>query len=194
MIIVGNEPVEVEKGLLAGGFCCPVCSGVLRPWGSARRRVLRCRGGEVWRCFRRGRCSGCGRTHVLLAQDCLVRRRDEVVVVGAALVLKAAGRGHRVVAGMLGIPASTVRGWFRRFGANAEQVRVWFTVLAHSLDPLLGPIVPTGSVVGDAVEAIGVAARAGSLRLGPLGPWWFACRASHGRLLSNTGCPWAVVV
>ena len=193
MIIVGNEPVEVENGLLAGGFCCPDCSGVLRPWGSARRRVLRCVGGVVWRCVRRGRCSGCGRTHVLLPHDCLVRRRDESVVIGAALVLKAAGRGHRVVAGVLGVPAATVRGWFRRFAVNAGPIRGWFTVLAHGLDPLLGPIVPTGSVVGDAVEAIGVAARAASLRLGVVSPWWFACRASAGRLLSNTGCPWAVV-
>ena len=42
MIIVGIEPLEVERGLFAGEIGCPDCSGVLRPWGSARRRVLRC--------------------------------------------------------------------------------------------------------------------------------------------------------
>ena len=45
MIIVGNDRLEVESELLAGGFGCPDCSGVLRPWGSARGRVLRCAGG-----------------------------------------------------------------------------------------------------------------------------------------------------
>lgn len=194
MIIVGNEPVEVDSGLFGGEIGCPDCEGVLRPWGTARRRVLRCAGGYVWRRPRRGRCGGCGRTHVLLSEDSLVRRRDETVVIGAALVMRAAGGGHRRAADVLGLPAATVRGWFRRFVSQAEAIRVWFTVLAHGLDPLLGPIVPTGSRVGDAVEAIAVAARAGSLRLGLSLPWWFASRASRGRLLSNTGCPWAAVV
>jgi hypothetical protein len=155
VIIVGNDRLEVETELFAGGVCCPACSGVLRPWGSARRRVLRCAVGEVWRRPRRGRCANCGGTHVLLAEDSLVRRRDETVVIGAALTMKAAGHGHRSAADMLGLPPSTVRGWFRRFA---------------------------------------VAARAASLRLGVLRPWWFASRASKGRLLSNTGCPWAPTV
>jgi len=92
---------------------------------------------------------------------------------------------------MAGVPMSTVRGWFRRFAANAEAIRVWFTVLAHDLDPMLAPLVPTASSLGDAVEAIAVAARAASLRLAPVKPWLFASAASAGRLLSNTGCPWA---
>ena len=96
MIIVGNDRLEVETELVAGGFGCPACSGVLRPWGSARGRVLRCAAGEVWRHPRRGRCVGCGGTHVLLTVDSLVRRRDEVAVIGSALVMKAAGRGHRI--------------------------------------------------------------------------------------------------
>jgi hypothetical protein len=131
---------------------------------------------------------------VLLGHDSLVRRRDEATVIGAALVMRAAGDGHRRAADVLGLPASTVRGWFRRFTSNAGLIRVWFTVLAHGLDPLLGPVAPTATVVGDAVEAIAVAARASSLRLGLLGPWWFASKASQGGLLSNTGCPWAAVV
>ena len=113
-------------------------------------------------------------------------------MIGAALVLKAAGRGHRYAADRLGVPSATVRGWLRRFAAKAEVVRVWFTVLAHGLDPLLGPITPTGTGVGDAVEAIAVAARAAALRLGSTLPWRFAVRASRGGLLCNTGCPWAV--
>ena len=92
---------------------------------------------------------------------------------------------------MVGVPVSTVRGWLRRLASNAEAVRVWFTVLAHGLDPMLAPLVPTGTAFGDAVEAIGVAARAASLRLAPVLPWSFASSATAGRLLSNTGCPWA---
>ena len=66
-------------------------------------------------------------------------------------------------------------------------------MLAHDLDRLLAAIALVGSVVADAVEAIGVAARAAVLRLGPVGPWSFASSASRGRLLSNTGWPWAPV-
>jgi len=115
-------------------------------------------------------------------------------VIGEALAARAAGMGHRGAAVLVGAPASTVRGWFRRFAANAEAIRVWFTVLAHGLDPLLAPVAPTGTPLGDAVEAIAVAARAASLRLAPVAPWSFASAASGGRLLSNTGCPWAAAV
>ena len=44
--------------------------------------------------------------------------------------------------------------------------------------------------MADAVEAIAVAARAASMRLGPVPPWSFASAASGGRLLSNTGSPY----
>ena len=142
---------------------------------------------------RRSQCTACAVTHVLISADSLLRRRDGVEVIGTALVAKVSGLGHRRVAEMLGLPVSTVRGWLRRFALNAGMVRVWFTVLAHDLDPLLGPIGPAVTVVGDAVEAIGVAARAAVLRLGPGGAWLFASLASRGRLLSNTGWPWAPV-
>jgi len=128
---------------------------------------------------------------VLVSTDTLLRRRDAVEVIGAGLVAKAAGLGHRRAAAMLGLPVSTVRGWLRRFARSAESVRVWFTVLAHDHDPMLAPLAPTGTPLGDAVEAIAVAARAVSLRLAPVEPWRFASAASRGRLLSNTGWPWA---
>ncbi|MGI8810539.1 MAG: hypothetical protein ACR2KK_22360, partial [Acidimicrobiales bacterium] len=57
---------------------------------------------------------------------------------------------------------------------------------AHDLDPMLAPILPTATALGDAVEAIAVAARAATLRLAPVEPWGFASKASRGRLISNT--------
>lgn len=189
--IVGTDELEVDRALLAGEFGCPGCGGRLRPWGSARWRVLRWPGGEVRRRPRRTRCAGCGATHVLLSADGLLRRRDVAEVIGLALVAKARGLGHRAAAVVVGVPVSTVRGWLRRFAVNAEAIRVWFTVLAHDLDPMLAPMVPTATPLGDAVDAIAVAARAASLRLGPVKAWSFASSASAGRLLSNTGWPWA---
>ena len=191
MKIVGTDRLEVERALVAGELECSDCAGRLCPWGWARWRVLRCRDGEQRVRPRRSRCTVCAVTHVLIGSDSLLRRRDGVEVIGVALTAKAQGSGHRLVALLVGVPVSTVRGWLRRFAVNAAMVRVWFTVLAHDLDPLLGPIGPAGTAVGDAVEAIGVAARAAVLRLGPVGAWPFASSASRGRLLSNTGWPWA---
>ena len=67
---------------------------------------------------------------MLLPAWCLARRADAAEVIGLALEAKAAGAGHRAIAGRLGRPASTVRGWLRAFTARAEQVRSVFTALA----------------------------------------------------------------
>ncbi len=186
MKIVGTDGGEVERGLVGGELGCPGCGGRLAPWGWARRRIVRGPGGVEVRRPRRSRCVACGVTHVLLAADTLVRRRDLVEVIGSALLAKAMGAGYRrVAAQVVGVTVWTVRGWLRRFALNAERVRALFTVLAHDLDPLLAPIEPTGTAVGDAVEAVAVAARAASLRLAPVTPWQFASTASAGGLLSN---------
>ena len=195
MKIVGTDAGEVERALMGGELGCPGCGGRLGPWGWARCRVVRGVGGGEGRRPRRSRCGGCGLTHVLIAADMLPRRRDLVAVIGSALMARAGGLSYRrAAAGVVGVPVSTVRGWLRRFAANAEQVRVLFTVLAHDLDPLLAPIAPRGTRVGDAVEAIAVAARAAALRLAPVEPWQFASMASRGRLLSNTGCLYRAAV
>jgi hypothetical protein len=121
---------------------------------------------------------------VLLAESWLPRRADAVSVIGAALLAKASGLGHRPIAASLGRPASTVRGWLRRFTALAEEIRVWFTRVLYALDPGAPPLQPTGSMLTDAVEAIGRAAAAAVVRLSPGCPWGFAGRASGGRLLA----------
>jgi len=175
----------VEADLTGGLVACPVCVGVLRPWGHARLRVLR--GEELSAAFRprRGRCGSCLATQVLLPDFCLARRRDRVEVIGEALAAKAAGAGYRGIAVRIGVPAGTVRGWLRRFGSVAEGIRAHFTVWAYRLDPVQVPIVPAGGAVADAVEAIAVAARAASLRFGPRPPWAWAAAMSGGWLLAT---------
>jgi hypothetical protein len=137
---------------------------------------------------------------VLLPVNVLLRRADEVGVVGAALEAKAAGRGHRRIAGDVGRAASTVRGWLRRFAGRAEQVRAVFTALLVGLvvDPGLPAAGP--SVVADAVAAVAAFAAAAARRfgLGALSRWRAASAASSGRLLApgwpagaiNASWPW----
>ncbi|MGH7744693.1 MAG: helix-turn-helix domain-containing protein [Candidatus Dormibacteria bacterium] len=186
MLMVRPEPEEVERELGAGVLRCPDCEGELRPWWFARRRPLRGLEGMVPVRPRRSRCRSCGNTHVLLPIFALLRRHDLVEVIGGALVAKAAGAGHRHIASQRGLPEETVRGWLRRFAARAAEIREHFTRLAHRLGADLSTVLPRGSPVADAVEAIGVAAQAAAERFGPAPVWHFAAGASAGRLLSNT--------
>lgn len=190
MLIVSADPDGVERDLVSGAVACPDCAGTIGPWAHARVRVVRAGDGPVVVHPRRGRCRGCGKTHVLLPDEVLVRRVDAAAVIGTAVLAAAEGVGHRKVASRVGRPVDTVRGWLRRARAAAERIRVHFTIWAHALDPLLGPLAPAGSALADAVEAVAVAARAASLRLGPRPVWSWASSLSAGALLSNTNCPW----
>lgn len=190
VLIVENDPAVVEADLAAGAVACPACGGSLARWSFARCRSLRGEAGPVAVRPRRGRCRSCGKTQVLLPDVALARRVDAVAVIGRALTAAATGLGQRKVAERVGRPASTVRGWLRRFAASAARVAAHFLVWAHVLDPNLGAVRPAGSVLGDALEAIGVAARAASLRQGPRPAWAWASTLSAGKLLSNTNSPW----
>lgn len=184
MLMVGMDPLQVDRLLVGGRLRCPGCGGELRPWGHARGRGVRGPDGAVTVRPRRSSCSSCRATHVLLPASMLVRRADTVEVIGAALLSKAAGVGHRSIARRLGRPVSTVRGWLRRFDARAESVRVLFTGLLHALDPMAGAVRPSGSVFGDALEVLGLAAAAASRLFGPRPAWQFAASASGGSLLA----------
>jgi len=191
MLMVGTDAALVEQDLRAGRLCCPACEAELRPWGFARPRTLRGRG--VVRAPpmrpRRGRCRGCRGTHVLLTILALVRRADLAEVIGEALVRAAAGAGHRRVAGVLGVPHTTVRGWLRRFAGRAHEIRAHFTRLVVWLDPSPGPVTPRSTALADAVEAIGLAAQAAERRLGRQPVWAFVSGATGGRLIANTNSP-----
>ena len=140
---------------------------------------------------RRSRCRGCGATHVLLPAWCLLRRADAAAVIGAALEAAADGDGHRKIAVLVGRPASTVRGWLRRFAGRAEEVRVFFTVLLARTGP--DPVMPAGAAwpVAAAVSAVAGAAAAVAARWPLLGevPVWAAASAASGGLLLAPGWP-----
>jgi hypothetical protein len=193
MLIVCAEQARVESELVVGGLSCPSCRGVLGPWGHARERVLRCRSGDRLLRPRRARCRGCAGTHVLLPEVALLRRQDKVSVIGAAIEAKVAGEGYRRIASRLGAYADTVRGWLRRFAERAGHLRAHFTRCAAWLDPELGVVLPAGSGIADALEAIAVAVRAWVLRFGPGDPWQVASRLSGGMLLATRAAayPWA---
>jgi hypothetical protein len=188
--MVENDEGRVESDLAAGRLGCPACGGVLARWAFARRRWVRAEVGGVELRPRRGRCRDCGRTQVLLPDVVLLRRVDTVGVIGRALSSAAGGAGHRRAALVVGRPVSTVRGWLRRLRSVAVRVAAHFTGWAYRLDPNLAPIVPAGTALGDAVEAVGVAARAESLRLGARPGWSWASVLTAGLLLSNTNSPW----
>jgi hypothetical protein len=120
----------------------------------------------------------------------LVRRVDTAAVIGRGLLAAAAGLGHRKVAEELTRPDGTVRGWLRRARRGAGRIEAHFSSWAQHLDPTLAPIIPAEGSLTNAVEAIGAAARAASLRLGPSAPWCWASALSAGALICNTNCPW----
>jgi len=111
-------------------------------------------------------------------------------VIGAALLSKHAGQGHRSIAAGAGVPASTVRGWLRRFALRAEELRTLATVMALDLDPMHPAIPPRDSPFGDALEALGLAASAAVRRLGPARSGWaFAAALTRGLMLTTAPVP-----
>jgi len=190
VLIVGTDGTSVETDLIGGRLACPTCGSVLRPWGHAIAREIRLLVGSECRRFRRSVCRLCAVTHVLVPEDTLVRRRDAAEVIGAALVAKANGSGHRRIALALGRSVSTVRGWLRRFAAMAVAVREHFTRWAYALDPAHDRRSSGGSDLFDAVEAVGVLGVVAVRRFGPRPPWSLASVVTGGRLLSNTSSPW----
>lgn len=194
MLMVDRDCCVVEVGLVAGWFCCPGCDGRLARWGFASRRVVRgVEGLLVWVRPRRGRCVLCGGTHVLLPVGCLVRRRDSAEVIVTGLVLYGQGLGVGSIAKRFGVPVSTVRGWVRRFRLHARGLMLLFRSWALLLDPGLDPPGPSGSEVGDALECLGLAARAVVWRFGPRPVSETVSRLTGGGLIFNTSSLWRLV-
>ena len=185
-VLMVLDPARAEADLATAQICCPSCSaGRLRPWGFARTRVLRYLGG-VRRTVRprRARCRSCATTHVLLPAEVLPRHADTVEVVLSALLASHAGKGHRPIATDLDVPVDTVRSWLRRVTGRAESLRVAAIQWAHRCDPELPVIGPTGSALGDALTALGMAAAATRSRLARTAtPWQLIGMVTAGLLV-----------
>jgi hypothetical protein len=192
VMTVGLDAAAVENDLRAGLFRCPVvgCGASLGPWGSARERLVRGAGRLL---PRRGRCRLCRRTQVLLPASVLLRRADAVTVIGAALLAKATGAGHRPIAALLEVPASTVRGWLRRIVMVAQRVLAVFGTVAGQLGTEFTPPAPTADPVAAVLELLGALSAAAARRLGgSCSSWRLAAVLSGGRLLSPSGPDLAV--
>jgi len=191
VVIVADEDAA-GQALAASSMPCPSCSGgSLRPWGYARTRVLRgLYGARHTLRPRRARCRACGATHVLLPSDAPLRRADTVQVVMAGLLAHQGGAGARTIAADLDVPVDTVRSWVRSASAHAQWLREQATRWAYRMDPDHQPIQPTGSPLGDALNALGHAAAATTRRVPrPITPWQLIGLISAGRLLAPVASP-----
>ncbi len=188
VVTVEADPVRVELRLAAGQVGCPGCRGVLHPWGWARPRVVFGIAGVLRP--RGARCPGCGVTHVLLPVTVLVRRAYAAEVIGAALLARAAGLGHRSIGRQLGVPAATVRGWLRVLAGRLEPVRLHLLQVARRAGVDRGVPKALGSPWRDVLAALGAATAAVTGRfgtfgvVGPVTAWQVAAACSGGRLLA----------
>jgi hypothetical protein len=187
-VTVEADLVRVESRLLAGQVGCPDCCGVLRPWGWARPRGVHGVVGVLRP--RRARCGGCLVTHVLLPVTVLLRRAYAVEVIGAALLARAGGSGHRPIGASLRVPAATVRGWLRVMAGRLESTRLHLLAVARRAG--VDVVVPKalGCPWRDLLAALGAATAAVTGRfggfgvLGPVTAWQVAAACSAGRLLA----------
>jgi hypothetical protein len=187
-VTVEADSVRVEMRLAAGQLACPGCGGSLRPWGWASARGVHGIAGVLRP--RRGRCVSCLVTHVLLPVGVLLRRAYAAEVIGAAVLARAGGEGHRPIASRLGVPPATVRGWLRRLATRLEPARVFLLQVAVRAG--VDVAVPTALGCGwrDLLAALGAARAALTGRFGPVsvfGPvtaWQVAAACSAGRLLA----------
>ncbi|MGH3984274.1 MAG: hypothetical protein ACRDST_16720 [Pseudonocardiaceae bacterium] len=185
---VEADQVRVESRLVAGQVDCPDCCGALRPWGWGRPRVVHGLAGVLHP--RRARCPACLVTHVLLPVTVLLRRAYAAEVIGAALLARVVGSGHRVIGASLGVPAATVRGWLRVTAARLESTRLHLLRVACRAGVDVAVPKALGCPWRDLLAALGAATAAVTGRFGVFGvlgavtAWQVAAACSAGRLLA----------
>lgn len=127
---------------------------------------------------------------MLLPVTVLLRRAYAVEVIGAALLARSGGSGHRTIARALRVPAATVRGWLRVMAARLEPTRLHLGQVARRAGVDLPVPDALGSPWRDLLAALGAAAAAVTGRfgrfgvLGPVTAWQVAAACSGGRLLA----------
>jgi hypothetical protein len=188
VVIVVARPDVAAETLLAGDLPCPLCRGVLRPFGNGRTRTVRGIGADtVTVTPRRARCADCRVTQILLPTALTLRRADSTEAIGNALVAKAGGAGYRSIATRFGRPESTVRRLLR--GArepHAEWLYQRGVDRAAAIDrELLVRPAPQQSVLGHALNLLAGAALRYRNRFGVAVPVWALIGSfAHGRLLA----------
>ena len=193
VLIVGSDPDRVESDLAAGVVACPACGGCAGSLGL--RSAPECCAARPGRW--RSALGGPGAVRAARRMCCcpmwlLARRVDRGSGDRRALTAAAGGAGSPqggragwpALADGAGLVAPVPGGAARRavthFAAWALPAGCQSAALSARPDQPLA----------DAVEAIGVAARAASLRFGSRPPWSWASVLTVGRLLSNTNSPW----
>lgn len=188
VVIVVLDEAHAHRELHGRRLSCSGCGHSLRPWGYARGRWVRqARGGRTWLQPARGRCTSCQVTRVLLPAYAPARSAYSVEVVGEAIEAYVGGEARDLVATTLDVPADTVRGWLRRFRARASWLATIATTWAYKYDPMYTPRASTGSVLVDALSALGDAAAATRRLLGTSRPtaslWELVMMVTRGQLL-----------
>lgn len=164
-----------------------MCGQRLAGWGGYWRWVRGPRTEHVW--IRRGRCTGCRRSHALLPDFLLAHRLDEVEVIGRSLTLHVSGVSMRGVAEQLAVPLTTARGWQRRFQIRAPALAATFVAFAIRLDPAAVLLATNGEVA--ALEALGAAWQRARARFEHRVPpiWRFWSFISGGYALGTNRSP-----
>jgi len=182
------DTAAARQALARRRLPCPDCGQALRPWGRARERTVRePDGATVTARPDRGRCTGCGATHVVLDAGLLPRRAYTAALIGQALIAAALGRGHRLIARDLAVPSSTVRGWIRCARRSADQLRIAGIQAVVALDPDALPARARTDELACALDALGAAAMAMGERFGlqHTSPWARITVLTRGRLLAS---------
>jgi hypothetical protein len=169
VVTVRGSGSSVESRLRRGVLRCP-CGGVLAKWGFAGSRLIAMPDGWVPFRPRRGRCRGCGRTHVLLPAVLWSRRRYGALVIMTVLVLgsEAAAAGRAAArpwaaapGGRRMVPGSTARSWRSRFASRAGVLRERLAGLLPQVsgEEAARPAAPSGSPPGDCLAVLGAVTR-----------------------------------
>ena len=200
MAIVWLCPLSVEmyaaegRSVAVPRVSCPSCSTPMWFWSGYRRSVrVAERFTRIW--IRRGRCRGCRQSHALIPSFLLAGRQDPGEVVGAAITSIAGGVSIGATARRVGVPFTTVRGWWRRFRARAPTWWSGFAAVTVELGGQVPARWPTGPPAA-AVAAIGEAHLAALARHPARTPpvWGFVSVIVGGTLLApvTTTSPWRV--
>lgn len=199
MAIVWLCPLSVEsyvavgRHVVAPRLSCPLCSTPMVFWSGYWRSVRVA--GLFWRVWiPRARCRVCRVSHGLIPSFLLAGRQDPGETIGDGLVEIAGGVSIGGVSRRLGLPFTTVRGWWRRFRARAPVWWSGFAALTVELGGMVPPRWPTGPPSA-ALAAMGWAHVAASVRQPTLMPglWGFVSVVCGGTVLgTTTNPPWHV--